>query len=155
MKYVQCYTLVAVISILMGCGGGGESNSKSVDPAPTPVISEQPVDKAVEKTADIVADAEFDFSTKFYLNLDAKLAGLNQRAYLNVCLAPEEGEKVNLNSCLFRSPLSSNGLTESILVSHSEVKLIAQIWFYDGSTTPLQYEWQYQGGQAEQSFLIR
>lgn len=155
MKYFKSSTLVVLISILMGCGGGGESESKAAAPEPIAVVSDPSQDNTVKKTADIVADADFDFSTKFNLKLDAKLAGLDQRAYLNVCLAPEEGNKVNLNSCLFRAPLNENGLTESIMISHSEIKLVAQVWFYDGSTTPLQYEWQYQGEQAEQSFLIR
>jgi hypothetical protein len=153
MKTFKCYTLVTLISILMGCGGGGESESKSVEPVA--VVKDPPVDNVVETTADIIVDADFNLSTKFNLQLDAKLAGLDQRAYLNVCLAPLLGEKLDYNNCLFRSSLTASGINESLLISHSKMKLVAHIWFYDGSTTPLEYKWQYQGDQAEQSFMIR
>jgi len=158
MKTFKSSTLVILLSVLMGCGGGGESESNPAPAATTPppvVADPPPADNTVKTTADIVADADFDFSTKFNLNVDVKFAGLDQRAYLNVCLAPSEGEKLNINSCLFRSPLNSSGLKESIMISHSEIKLIAQIWFYDGSTIPQEYEWEYQSNQSEQSFIIR
>jgi len=153
MKTFKCYTLVTLISILMGCGGGGESESKSVEPVA--VVKDPPADNVVETTADIIVDADFNLSTKFNLQLDAKLEGLDQRAYLNVCLAPNAGEKLDYNNCLFRSSLTANGINEAILISHSEMKLVAQIWFYDGSTVPIQYEWQYESNLDQQKFMIR
>jgi hypothetical protein len=153
MKTFKCYTLVTLISILMGCGGGGESESKSVEPVA--VVKDPPADNVVETTDDIIVDADFNLSTQFNLQLDAKLEGLDQRAYLNVCLAPRTGEKLDYNNCLFRSPLTASGINEAILISHSEMKLVAQIWFYDGSTVPIQYEWQYESNLDEQKFMIR
>jgi hypothetical protein len=153
MKYFKCYTFVTLISILMGCGGGGESETNAV--APVAVVKDPPPDNVVKTTDDIIVDADFNLSTKFDLKLDVKFDGLDQRAYLNVCLAPQLGEKLDYNNCLFRSPLTASGINESLLISHSEMKLLAHIWYYDGSTTPLEYKWQYQGDQAEQSFMIR
>jgi len=153
MKTFKCYTLVTLISLLMGCGGGGESESKSVEPVA--VVKDPPPNNVVETTDDIIVDADFNLSTKFNLQLDVKLAGLDQRAYLNVCLTPQSGEKLDYNNCLLRSPLTASGINESLLISHSEMKLVAQIWFYDGSTVPIQYEWQYESNLDEQKFMIR
>jgi len=153
MKTFKCYTLATLLSVLIGCGGGGDSETKSVEPVA--VVKDPPPDNVVETTADIIVDADFNLSTKFDLKLDVKLDGLDQRAYLNVCLAPQSGDKLDYNNCLFRSPLTATGINESLLISHSEMKLVAQIWFYDGSTVPMQYEWQYESNLDEQKFMIR
>jgi len=154
MKYFKCYTLVTLLFVLIGCGGG-ESENKAQPVETVAVVKDPPADNIVETTADIIVDADFNLSTKFNLQLDAKLEGLDQRAYLNVCLAPQSGEKLDYNNCLFRSPLTASGINEAILISHSEMKLVAQIWFYDGSTVPVQYEWQYESNLDEQKFMIR
>lgn len=153
MKYFKCITLVTFMSVLIGCGGGGESETNAV--APVAVVKDPPPDNVVKTTDDIIVDADFNLSTQFNLQLDAKFLGLDQRAYLNVCLAPQKDDKLDYNKCLFRSPLTANGINESLLISHSEMKLVAHIWFYDGSTVPLEYNWQFESNLEEQKFMIR
>ncbi|SFB88832.1 hypothetical protein [Pseudoalteromonas denitrificans] len=158
MIFLQNNFLIILSIMLVGCGGGseGENKGETKSPDSVPIVMlPPPPDNIVETTADIIADQNFNFSTKFSLKLDAKLVGLDQRAYINVCLSPDPGKQLDYNECLFRSPLNQNGIQESLMISHSGIKLIAQIWFYDGTTVPMEYEWQYQVNDDEQHFLIR
>jgi hypothetical protein len=41
------------------------------------------------------------------------------------------------------------------VLSKQDIELIAEIRFYDESTEPLLFTWQYEPAQAQQQFVIR
>ncbi|NNG43249.1 hypothetical protein HJP15_10035 [Pseudoalteromonas sp. NEC-BIFX-2020_002] len=155
MKNLIMTILAATGFMLQGCGGGSDdTNTSTPIQGETPAPVSPPVVTPVS-TADLVATPEFDFSTQFELLIDVKLTEISQRAYLNVCVKPQLEQPVDYNNCIYRSPISSLGIKQSVTIANSETELVALIWFYDGSTEPLTYQWMYESGQTEQSFIVR
>ena len=163
-------TLLILISICLGgCGGGGESSSA------TPPVSETVSDDTNTDTnadggdshetgsdtdtlqplmADLTVDEEFTFSTKLPLAINVDLNMGEVRAYLNICQKNVDGISADYTNCLYRSPLNNGQLDTSITLSRSDIELVAEIWFYDTSTDPLRYNWQFDETSELQAFEI-
>lgn len=146
--------LILSLSIgLSACGGGGSEETKA--PAVATVSSTStPANNPTGINA-ITVDNEFNLSTKYSLDVDVDLGMGDVRAYLNVCQKKVESQRADYNNCIYRGPLSNTALDTQLVLSNQDIELIAEIWFYDESTEPLLFTWQYEPAQAQQQFVIR
>ena len=146
--------LILSLSIgLTACGGGGSEETKA--PAVATVSSTStPANNPTGINA-ITVDNEFNLSTKYSLDVDVDLGMGDVRAYLNVCQKKEGAQRADYNNCIYRGPLSNTALDTQLVLSNQDIELIAEIWFYDESTEPLLFTWQYEPAQAQQQFVIR
>lgn len=146
--------LILSLSIgLTACGGGGSEETKA--PAVATVSSTStPANNPTGINA-ITVDNEFNLSTKYSLDVDVDLGMGDARAYLNVCQKKVASQRADYNNCIYRGPLSNTALDTQLVLSNQDIELIAEIWFYDESTEPLLFTWQYEPAQAQQQFVIR
>ena len=146
--------LILSLSIgLTACGGGGSEETKA--PAVATVSSTStPANNPTGINA-ITVDNEFNLSTKYSLDVDVNLGMGDIRAYLNVCQKKVASQRADYNNCIYRGPLSNTALDTQLVLSNQDIELIAEIWFYDESTEPLLFSWQYEPAQAQQQFVIR
>jgi len=146
--------LILSLSIgLTACGGGGSEETKA--PAVATVSSTStPANNPTGINA-ITVDNEFNLSTKYSLDVDVDLGMGDARAYLNVCQKKVASQRADYNNCIYRGPLSNTALDTQLVLSNQDIELIAEIWFYDESTEPLLFSWQYEPAQAQQQFVIR
>ena len=146
--------LILSLSIgLTACGGGGSEETKA--PAVATVSSTStPANNPTGINA-ITVDNEFNLSTKYSLDVDVDLGMGDVRAYLNVCQKKVASQRADYNNCIYRGPLSNTALDTQLVLSNQDIRLIAEIWFYDESTEPLLFTWQYEPAQAQQQFVIR
>ena len=146
--------LILSLSIgLTACGGGGSEETKA--PAVATVSSTStPANNPTGINA-ITVDNEFNLSTKYSLDVDVDLGMGDVRAYLNVCQTKMASQRADYNNCIYRGPLSNIALDTQLVLSNQDIELIAEIWFYDESTEPLLFTWQYEPAQAQQQFVIR
>ena len=146
--------LILSLSIgLTACGGGGSEETKA--PAVATVSSTStPANNPTGINA-ITVDNEFNLSTKYSLDVDIDLGMGDVRAYLNVCQKKVASQRADYNNCIYRGPLSNTALDTQLVLSNQDIELIAEIWFYDESTEPLLFTWQYEPAQAQQQFVIR
>lgn len=146
--------LILSLSIgLTACGGGGSEEAKA--PAVATVSSTStPANNPTGINA-ITVDNEFNLSTKYSLDVDVDLGMGDVRAYLNVCQKKVASQRADYNNCIYRGPLSNTALDTQLVLSNQDIRLIAEIWFYDESTEPLLFTWQYEPAQAQQQFVIR
>ena len=146
--------LILSLSIgLTACGGGGSEEAKA--PAVATVSSTStPANNPTGINA-ITVDNEFNLSTKYSLDVDVDLGMGDVRAYLNVCQKKVASQRADYNNCIYRGPLSNTALDTQLVLSNQDIELIAEIWFYDESTEPLLFTWQYEPAQAQQQFVIR
>lgn len=155
-----------LLTLQLGCSGGEESKPQTITEAPQEAIVEQTessqetevqetqTQEIVPVTEDLVVSEEFDFTTDVGLAIDILLDGLDKRAYINVCERPQEGT-VNYDSCVYRGPLLQTGVLESVTLSRSDIQLLAEVWFYDGTTEPLYFFWEFDEGRDDQTFMVR
>ena len=146
--------LILSLSIgLTACGGGGSEETKA--PAVATVSSTStPANNPTGINA-ITVDNEFNLSTKYSLDVDVDLGMGDARAYLNVCQKKVASQRADYNNCIYRGPLSNTALDTQLVLSNQDIELIAEIWFYDESTEPLLFTWQYESDKAQQQFVIR
>lgn len=146
--------LILSLSIgLTACDGGGSEETKA--PAVATVSSTStPANNPTGINA-ITVDNEFNLSTKYSLDVDVDLGMGDVRAYLNVCQTKMASQRADYNNCIYRGPLSNTALDTQLVLSNQDIELIAEIWFYDESTEPLLFTWQYEPAQAQQQFVIR
>ncbi|WP_276755265.1 hypothetical protein [Pseudoalteromonas marina] len=146
--------LILSLSIgLTACGGGGSEETKA--PAVATVSSTStPANNPTGINA-ITVDNEFNLSTKYSLDVDVDLGMGDARAYLNVCQKKVASQRADYNNCIYKGPLSNTALDTQLVLSNQDIELIAEIWFYDESTEPLLFTWQYEPAQAQQQFVIR
>ncbi|ATG58438.1 MULTISPECIES: hypothetical protein [Pseudoalteromonas] len=146
--------LILSLSIgLTACGGGGSEETKA--PAVATVSSTStPANNPTGINA-ITVDNEFNLSTKYSLDVDVDLGMGDVRAYLNVCQKKVASQRADYNNCIYRGALSNTALDTQLVLSNQDIELIAEIWFYDESTEPLLFTWQYEPAQAQQQFVIR
>jgi len=146
--------LILSLSIgLTACGGGGSEETKA--PAVATVSSTStPANNPTGINA-ITVDNEFNLSTKYSLDVDVDLGMGDVRAYLNVCQKKVASQRADYNNCIYRGPLSNTALDTQLVLSNQDIELIAEIWFYDESTEPLLFTWQYEPAQAQQQLVIR
>ena len=146
--------LILSLSIgLSACGGGGSEETKA--PAVATVSSTStPANNPTGINA-ITVDNEFNLSTKYSLDVDVDLGMGDLRAYLNVCQKKVASQRADYNNCIYRGPLSNTALDTQLVLSNQDIELIAEIWFYDESTEPLLFTWQYESDKAQQQFVIR
>jgi hypothetical protein len=146
--------LILSLSIgLTACGGGGSEEAKA--PAVATVSSTStPANNPTGINA-ITVDNEFNLSTKYSLDVDVDLGMGDVRAYLNVCQKKVASQRADYNNCIYRGPRSNTALDTQLVLSNQDIELIAEIWFYDESTEPLLFTWQYEPAQVQQQFVIR
>jgi len=148
---------------LTACGGGGDEKATPTSvQATTSTTTTTTVSTDTSTTAPVsegmvgltIAD-DFNLSTKFELGIDVNLNAGDQRAYLNVCYRKGESDRADYNNCVVRAPLTQGMVETTIVMSRQDIELVAEIWFYDSSTEPLSYSWQFDAQQAKQVFEIR
>ncbi len=139
--------VLSIAFILTGCGGGGDST-----PVTPPAATANSDDNEAQGTAALNVAPEFDFKTDVNVALNVAANLVNERAFINICQA--DALLINADTCFVRAPLDSEGLDLSFVIPHQDQKLKAQIWFYDTSMAPLNYEWQFDESQSQQSWLI-
>lgn len=146
--------IVCSLSLLTACGGTGD---ESAAPAPTnvaPTVAD-PVTVEPQGMASLVINNDFNLSTKFNLAIDVALSRGDEKAYLNICQKKSNTERADYNNCLFRAPLTQGVLTTTLAMSRQDIALVAEIWFYDTSTQPLAFTWQFDTQTQNQIFEIR
>ncbi|GAA59815.1 hypothetical protein P20652_1679 [Pseudoalteromonas sp. BSi20652] len=137
---------------LTACGGGDSQETKA--PAVATVSSLADTSKATGLSA-VKVDEQFNLSTKYSLELDVDLGLGDVRAYLNVCQKKVSEQRADYDNCIYRGPLSNSILETQLVLSRQDIELIAEIWFYDTSTAPLLYAWQYESTAEQQQFIMR
>ena len=161
-------TIILCFSVcLVACGGGGgdeKATASSVQPttATTTTSTASTTDTPTPATESgstgmqgLTIANDFNLSTKFELDIDVNLNAGDQRAYLNVCYKKDQSDRADYNNCVVRTPLTQGVIDTKVVMSRQDIELVAEIWFYDSSTEPLSYSWQYDSQQQQQLFEIR
>ena len=139
---------------LTACGGGGSEETK----APATISAPAPSSTEATKSTGINAlkiDEQFNLSTKYSLNLDVELGFGDVRAYLNVCQKKASAQRADYNNCIYRGPIANSALETQLILSRQDIDLVAEVWFYDSSTEPLSYTWQYEPNKEQQLFTMK
>jgi len=151
---------------LVGCGGGGGDDkatssvqsttaATTTSAASTTDTTTTTTDSDLTGMQGLTIANDFNLSTKFELDIDVNLNAGDQRAYLNVCYKKDQSDRADYNNCVVRSPLTQGMIDTKVVMSRQDIELVAEIWFYDSSTEPLSYSWQYDTQQQQQLFEIR
>lgn len=148
--------ILCLSSFLVACGGG-ESESTAAVPAAVESLPSSVVPITIDSAgmASLVIDDRFDLSTKFKLKIDVDLSIGDVRAYLNICQKKANSLRADYGNCLVRAPLSQGSIKTTLAMSRQDIELIAEIWFYDTSTQPLSFAWQFDTQAEHQMFEIR
>ena len=137
-----------LISLIYGCGGGGQSSEVS-EPSPAPVVIDNPDEQGIKA---LTISQEFDFRTNVTVNVDVAPNLVFERAFLNICKADKN--MINSENCFLRSPLTKAGLKTQFMLPHREQEVVAQIWYYQIGTDPIIYHWQYNPELVDQVFEL-
>lgn len=151
---------------LVGCGGGGGDDkatssvqsttaATTTSAASTTDTTTTTTDSDLTGMQGLTIANDFNLSTKFELDIDVNLNAGDQRAYLNVCYKKDQSDRADYNNCVVRTPLTQGVIDTKVVMSRQDIELVAEIWFYDSSTEPLSYSWQYDTQQQQQLFEIR
>ena len=151
---------------LVGCGGGGGDDkatssvqsttaATTTSAASTTDTTTTTTDSDLTGMQGLTIANDFNLSTKFELDIDVNLNAGDQRAYLNVCYKKDQSDRADYNNCVVRTPLTQGVIDTKVVMSRQDIELVAEIWFYDSSTEPLSYSWQYDSQQQQQLFEIR
>lgn len=125
-----------ITPLLIACGGGGGGGESGGSSAPAAPIAK------VSKTSDLVAPDGFDYNPIESRSLTVDISSQHlQRAYLSVYsnyIVVDGGLKVpDYGSRIAAVQLNKGIANVNLSISDSEEEVLAEIWFYDGST-PLQ-----------------
>lgn len=156
------FTLVATsVMLITGCGGGGSDSGAtsrtSSAPVSTPATQPAPVPAPVDASEgadDITVDVDFTLSSEAQLQLDIN-PSVAPGAYLTVCHYNASTRRVDRQSCLYRGPITDDGVYTSVMLAHRDTPLVAEIWMFEEGYQPSQYQWDFENGQQEQVFLVR
>jgi hypothetical protein len=160
--------LILVMSmVLSACGGGGGSGTETtvvtvnnstttpIDDSSNDDDSDDSDDTVVgEGMAELEISPEFTLTSKLELPVTVNLNMSDVRAYINICHQKVDEVRANYNKCLVRTALSAGELNTVLTLSEHSIALVAEIWFYDTSTEPLVYSWQYDESSTDQAFEI-
>ncbi|MGL1956930.1 MAG: hypothetical protein OCD00_06385 [Colwellia sp.] len=134
---------IIIVTIITGCGGGGEDNSeiKTVESAP----SVEEVTEEVITTSDLISEPDFDFISSVRLDVILPPSPSTVvRYFLNICTdySEENGEvEINYDSCKLRASLTTQEQLFSLSLSSAEFRLIAQIWPIENGSQPINIYW--------------
>ena len=157
MKTEHGLLLILLMASISACGGGGEGNTSSpasvpLEPSPTPSPPVQSDDKSGAQS--LLIDADFTLNSEIELLLDIKPNSLQSGSYLSICKYTPETLTINRQECVFKGPIASMGIKESIMLAHRETALAAEIWLFAENYRPEPYFWQYDAGAVEQVFSV-
>ncbi|CAM4337589.1 hypothetical protein [Vibrio agarivorans] len=152
----KIYLALVMSFALIGCGGGGggsaapaqaaEDTAEAVAEETTEVVEE--VESVVESTAqsmqDLVIPDGFSFDPITEMNIDIDISNLStQRAYVSIYSEYEETDSGTLapsgDHKLAGQALEAGMGNIDIVYADGVEKVLAEIWFYDGSD-PIQKE---------------
>lgn len=147
MKHI-IFLIIYSLSIV-ACGGGGDETA-TTEPVGEPQTGSPPPE--ISGSDELVIQGTFDLSTQVDVTLSIKNRFLTERAFLNVCL--KTSEDTDYSECVYRAPLINKDMTQVITIAHQQVRLVAEVWFYDTSREPQSYQWQYNPDLDTQIFTI-
>ncbi len=135
MKNLTLSVIITPLLIACGGGGGGDGGSGGGTTPATPIAK-------VSKTTDLVAPDGFDYNPIESRALTVDISSQHlQRAYLSVYsnyVVVDGGVKVpDYGSRIAAVQLDKGIANVNLSIADSEEEVLAEIWFYDGST-PLQ-----------------
>lgn len=135
-------TFHALLAItLVACGGGGSGSSNDDTPS-----------TEVTATQDIVTTEEFAFKTSWNLDVDFTIPGASGTRFLSLCTNFDTlsggSYDVDYDSCLVRSIISGGTYEASLAVSDEVTKLVAAVWEFSESGTPIYKEFSLENGQT-------
>lgn len=157
-------TVVTIGALLLtACGGGGGEGGSSVSSAPTsstpttttttPPATSQPA-PVEEGAGALIVDTDFTLSVDVTVSLDINPV-VEPGALLTVCSYDAQYDRVNRQACIFRGPISSDGVSEDVQLAHKDTVLVAEIWQAVENYQPTQYRWSYEPSAVEQVFTVR
>ena len=132
-------------ALLMGCGGGEETESTPVVSEPVSTVSDTDTTPAsdtssadntnqqedtqtqVSVTADLEVAPEFNLSASKRLEIALNLPEFTEeRAFLNVCESDAEG-KANYDACILQGPLVKGQYQAQLTLGNHVTALVAEI----------------------------
>ena len=136
MKSLIKNTSLILSCILTGCSGGGGNDI-------TPAAANTPV----TTTKDIVVSAEeMNFQSSYKLKVDVDInTSPTERAFLSICsdFTEDNGQvsDIDYENCILRTGITNGKYEGDLKVTNDKTKLVAAIWFYDKSRSPLISTW--------------
>ena len=137
-------TLITLIMIIGGCGGGGDTNTspeKAVETTPPT----QEVIVEVTATKELNSTPEFNFITNTDLNVTLPASpSTDITYYINICTAFSTQNNVieiDYDSCKLRASLTTAEQPFILSISAAELMLVAQIWPIKEGAQPITQFW--------------
>ncbi|RTR34486.1 hypothetical protein [Shewanella atlantica] len=171
---LQIFSIAIIAALVSACGGGGDDGtevthapasttpttdtttttpppeSTTPDPDPEPETIPEPT-----SLDDLIVDADNTMQAAFELVIAIDIGSV-KRAYFSLCdkfSGSNSNYSVNFESCQYRGPTTSGKLNTDIKIANHNGKLIAVLWFYDG--TPPEYQiWQFDDQTQEQRLTL-
>jgi len=133
MKNNLCTALwLILISPLVSCGGGEESQSTPAVTLPETTSSADNTTEMALHTSDLVSAPEFDLTASMELQVTIPPSPSTTTSYfINICsdFSNQNNEiEINYASCKLRTTLTAQQQQFTISLSTTEIQLIAQIW---------------------------
>lgn len=154
-KILWIFTLSA--AMLVGCTSGGGGGEADIDPTLGEAQPENPDNGPVTppvasvQTADLQADANFDFATSW--DMDVTFALPQASGFLSLCTDYVRDESlqptVNFESCIVRTPIAESSYqAQAIPMTNEITSLIAVLIDYSNPSQPLYVEFPITVGQG-------
>ena len=135
--------LMSLASLLIvGCGGGGGSESTPAVAEPPEVVAEttpdpMPEPVPIEATSDLVADATFNLASHKSVSVNVDISGRNNnQGYLSICTAKGDGTP-DYEDCYLRTAIPDGSHQSELLVATNVQAVVSAIWFLDLSAEPV------------------
>ncbi len=135
-------------TLLSSCGSGSETTkNETVDISDEVDINEEvDVEEVNISTAELYTDAGFELNSTTALDIRIDISDLkNERAYLNICRADEDGS-ADYNNCMLNAPIKNGQLNTQLILGNEIDILSMEIWRYDINSAPFRYQWDREDG---------
>lgn len=142
MKFTNNLIILTFSLSMIGCGGGGGSDTPVTQPVTPAVSSPPPPAVTYNTTSELVVPKSFLIEQEYDLSI-AYTDDANREVYLSICsdFTNEQSTiTVNYNSCILRTASDGN-YTNTVSIPNDKNQLVMAIWYLDDLNNPRYEFW--------------